>query len=469
VHAFGDDALGDLDATALAASIAAGERSAAEVVEAAIARAEKVGELDAIQVSDYDRARATARGSVPGVFSGVPFIVKDNVDVAGLPTNHGSEAFRGRVARADSPIAALLAGLGLVNLGKSRLPEFGLNASTEYMTQPPVRNPWHTDYSAGASSGGSAALVAAGVVPIAHANDGGGSIRIPAACCGLVGLKPTRGRIDSGPVSRIMPVDIISEGLVSRTVRDSARAYAGLERQYRAAALPPIGLVEGPAKRRLRVGVLFDSIAPVKTDDETRATVAATADLLAELGHDVFELDPAQLPITARFADDFGVYWGVLATALWAFGNRIYHVDLDRSKLDGLTRGLARHYRRHAWKTPAVLARLRATSRTYRRIAQTADVVLSPVLAHTTPRLGYLSPTLPFDVLFQRLNDYAAFTPYHNAAGAPALSLPLGTSANGLPIGVHLSGAHGDERTLLELGFELEEARPFRRIQDPPD
>ncbi|MDT4939080.1 MAG: amidase, partial [Pseudonocardiales bacterium] len=200
MHAFGDDVLGDLDGTALARLIVAREVSAVEVIEAAIARAEQVEPaLDAVQVTDYERARASARQPRPGPFGGVPTFVKDNTDVAGLPTSHGSEAFRGNVAKADAPFTTMLTGLGLVSLGKSRLPEFGLNASTEFMTQPPTRNPWNPAYSSGASSGGAAALVAAGVVPLAHANDGGGSIRIPAACCGLVGLKPTRGRVAPGP------------------------------------------------------------------------------------------------------------------------------------------------------------------------------------------------------------------------------------------------------------------------------
>jgi amidase len=260
-----------------------------------------------------------------------------------------------------------------------------------------------------------------------------------------------------------MPVDIISEGVISRTVRDTARAYAGFEQQYRASALRPIGAVAGPAKRRLRIGLVLDSINGVKTDDDTRAAVTAAAELLAGLGHDV---TPVEVPITAQFEADFKTYWGLLATALRSFGNRIYGVPLDRSKLDGLTVGLARYYRSQVFRTPAVIARLRHARRRYARMFAQTDVVLSPVLAHTTPLLGYLSPTVPFDVLFPRLTEYVTFTPLHNAAGAPALSLPMGESATGLPIGAHFSAAHGDERTLLELAFEIEQAQPWRRIQD---
>lgn len=464
LHAFGDDALGEHDATALATLIESGQLSAAEVFEATVARADRVRELNAIVVDDVERGRQRALAPRPGVFSGVPTIVKDNTDVAGLPTNHGSEAFTGRVATADAPFTTMLAGLGLINFGKSRLPEFGLNAATEFMTQPPTRNPWHLDHSPGASSGGAAALVASGVLPIAHANDGGGSIRIPAACCGLVGLKPTRGRFAPGHTERLLPVDVISEGVLTRSVRDTARAFAGLERQYRAPDLPPIGVVEGPSQRRLRVGLVLDSINGVKTEDQTRTAVSDTAELLATAGHHVEEVE---LPLGPRFADDFGIYWGLLATALRGFGNRIYDVELDRSKLDGLTRGLSRHFTRHALQMPAAIARLRRSRVHYARMFTKVDVVVSPVLAHPAPPIGYLSPTVPFADLFKRLNEYAIFTPLHNAAGSPGLSLPLGSTADGIPIGVHLSAGHGDERTLLELAFEIEAARPWRRITAP--
>jgi amidase len=465
VHAFGADVLGDLDATAVAGLIARRELSAIEVVQAAIARAERVEPLlCAIQTTDYERALDAAAVPGTGPFAGVPTFVKDNTDVAGLPSTQGSEAFvRPAAARSDAPMTTLLRGLGLVNLGKSRMPEFGLGAASEYMTQPPVRNPWNTRHSPGASSGGAAALVAAGVVPIAHANDGGGSTRIPAACCGLVGLKPTRGRLAPGPTERLLPVDVVGEGVLTRSVRDTARAFAGFERQYRAPNLPPIGVVDGPSRRRLRIGVVYESVNGAKTDDDTRRAVADTADLLADLGHRV---EPIEVPFDRQFETDFTVYWGAIATVLSLLGGQIYRAKIDRSRLDGLTLGLARFWRRHVLQTPAALWRLRRSRDVYAELATTVDAVISPVLCHAPPEIGYLAPTLPFDVLFERLRQYAAFTPLQNAAGAPGLSLPLGVSTDGLPIGVHFSGAHGDERTLLEIAFEIEAARPFRRIQD---
>jgi amidase len=351
----------------------------------------------------------------------------------------------------------------MVVLGKSTLPEFGLSMSTEYMTRPPTRNPWNPAYSSGASSGGAAALVAAGVVPIAHANDGGGSIRIPAACCGLVGLKPTRGRFRPGHTERVMPVNIAVEGVVTRTVRDTARFYEAAESLYRAPGLPGIGGVDGPGTRRLRVGLVVDSITGTVTDPETRRVVTEVAELLASLGHDVVEMSP---PVPDRFEEDFVGYWKFFGFMLRHFTRQIYGVKVDASRFDGLTRGLAASYPRIAHRSPAGFVRLRRSDRQYAKTFREWDVVLSPVLARTVPELGWLSPTLPFDVLFPRLREIVAFTPLNNATGSPAMSLPLGMSSAGLPIGMQLSAAHGHERLLLELAYELEDARPFARIQD---
>ncbi|MGW6374732.1 amidase [Rhodococcus sp. NPDC055112] len=464
IHAFRDDALGDLDATGIAELIASGQLSSHEAVLASVERAETVRDsLNAIAFTDFDRALSRAAGPHTGVFAGVPTIVKDNVDVAGLPTNHGSAAFVGRPARADSDFARQFLSTGAVPIGKSRLPEFGFSASNEYATAEPVHNPWNPAYSSGASSGGSAALVASGVLPFAHANDGGGSIRIPAAACGLVGLKPTRGRTVADPADRAMPIRIVAQGMLSRSVRDTARFYAAAETYYRNPKLPPIRLVEGPGRTRLRIGVIIDSITGIPTDDETRASVTATADLLDGLGHHVEE---APLPVDRSFVEDFSNYWGFLSFAICAGGKRMLGPDFDKAKTDNLTRGLDAMYRKNIAKTPQVLYRLRRTHRQYAEVFQKYDVLLSPVLAHTTPSLGYLSPAQSFEELFTKLVNYTAFTPLNNASGGPAISLPLHETAGGLPLASHFSADHGDERTLLELAFELEEARPWRRIQD---
>jgi amidase len=466
VHAFRDDAIGDLDSVGVAAAVAAGAISAREAAEAVIARAEALNPvLNAIQTRDFDRALAASDLPVAGILGGVPSFVKDNTAVAGLPTDQGSLAVRSRPATSDDPFTEQLRSTGLGVLGKTTMPEFGWNASAEWATLPPTRNPWHTDHSPGGSSGGAAALVASGVVPIAHANDGGGSIRIPAAACGLVGLKPTRDRVVPAAEAASMPVDVVSNGVVTRTVRDTAHFLAGTQ-QFRAlATLRPLGLVEGPSDRRLRIGLVLDSVTGAPTDDGCRTAVLTTVERLTALGHDVVEVP---IPGDAvRFMHAFKHYWSLLAFSTQHFGKQVMHSpDFDRRLTDPLTRGLARRFMRNAWRTPGAIRTLKRSEQLYKDAFADVDLILSPTLGYVTPRLGHLDPSVDFEVLFERLSQYAAFTPLNNASGGPAISLPLEQTADGRPIGVHFSAVHGDEQTLLELAYELEADRPFARIQD---
>lgn len=462
VHAFTDDLLGDHDAVALAELVRRGEVTARELAEAAIARVEKVNvALNAVELADYERALERAGVASDGVFAGVPSFIKDNTDMKGLPTRHGSAAVGSTPAAADGEFARQYMSLGFTILGKTTLPEFGFNCSTEYEDREPTRNPWHTGHSAGGSSGGSAALVAAGAVPIAHANDGGGSIRIPAACCGLVGLKPTRGRFVDSKMAKSLPVKVVGEGVVTRTVRDTAHFFYGAERYQRARKLPPVGLVEGPSDRKLRIGMVVDSITGIPTCAETRATVAETARRLEQLGHSIEEV---AAPAPQSFIDDFTDYWGFLAFMVSRFGKYDLGKDFDASRLDGLSKGLAGRFAKRGWRVPLTFYRLQRTRREQQRRLSRFDLVLSPVLGHVTPELGYVSPDVPFDELLDRLLKYVSFTPINNANGSPAISLPVGQSDKGLPIGVQLSAHHGDERTLLEVAYALEQAAPWRRL-----
>jgi amidase len=372
--------------------------------------------------------------------------------VAGLPTRFGSRAVASRIARSHGAVTKELLAQGFAILGKTRLPEFGLSPSTEPEQGEPTRNPWNPAYSSGGSSGGSAALVAAGVVPIAHGNDGGGSIRIPASCCGLVGLKLTRGRIVIGEAARMMPVSIVSEGVLTRTVRDTAHFVAGIERRRRSRWLPSVGLVEGPSQTRLRIGVVLDSINDLRSCSETRQAVERVARVLEKLGHRVEPLVP---PVPLSFLDDFKLYWAFLAFTVARFGKASFP-GFDPTKLERFTSGLARYYERRFSRTPLAMARLRVSSVQYARTFRRYDAVLSPVLAHTVPKVGHLHPEVPFEELFERILKFTAFTPLNNAAGSPALALPASLSSAGLPLGVQLSSAHGAERTLLELAYELE-------------
>lgn len=457
LHAFGDDALGTHDAVGLAEALRARDVSPTEVAEAALARADRVADLHAIVGATF----SPIVGSSSGRFAGVPTVVKDNSDVAGHPTGLGSEIVRSSPAAKNGPVAERMLAMGLSVVGKTTLPEFGLSASTEFPTRPATRSPWNTDYSAGASSGGSAALVASGVVPIAHGNDGGGSIRIPAACCGLVGLKPSRGRFVLPALEKILPVSIVSEGVLTRSVRDTAAFWSVADRAS-ARSLRPIGTVTGPSTRRLRIGVIENSPAGDGTDTETLAAVHDAVRMLTEAGHHVEPV--GVLPLDARFPADFVQYWAFLAWALQKSTPR--QKGTTRADFDTLTVGLAAMFAARARHLPGVVRRLRAAAVDYRSMFSRYDVLLSPVLGHVTPPLGFLSPRVDFETYLDRLTRYAAFTPLHNVVGAPAMSLPLGRSSAGTPIGVMFSALPGDERTLLELAFEVEEVAPWSRVDE---
>lgn len=461
VHAFSDDALGDLDAVGLVEHLGAGKVSSEEVVDAAIARVEKVdGPLNAMAHRAWERARSEARSPRPGFFGGVPTLVKDNVDVAGMPTRSGTDAWEPRPAKRDGDFAAMYLATGLVPLGKTQLSEYGFSASAEHPRLGAVRTPWDTDHTAGASSSGSGALVAAGAVPLAHANDGGGSIRIPAAVNGLVGLKPTRGRLAQDRLLREMPVRIVSDGVLTRSVRDTAAFYREAERIHRALELPPIGDLTRPIRRRLRIALNTSGVSR-GADPETTALTEQTATLLEDLGHTVTE---SEAPVGPGFADDFLLYWALLAQAMLTSGRALHGRTWARGNHDNLTVGLARHARRNLHRLPGAITRLKRAAAQAELYHEKYDVALTPTLASATPRVGHLDPTQPYDVILDRLLDWVAFTPWQNVTGAPAISLPLATTAAGLPQGMMFSAAPGQEALLIELAYELEQARPFARI-----
>jgi amidase len=464
VHAFGDDALGDLDAVGLADAIKTGQVSRADLVEAAIARTEAVNPaLNGLAYQAFDRARAEASAPPKGsFFDGVPTFVKDNVDVAGMPTMQGTDAWESRPATVDGEFARLYLATGLVPLGKTQLSEFGLSAVAEHPRLGPVRNPWNTDYTAGGSSSGSAAFVAAGVAPIAHANDGGGSIRIPASCNGLVGLKPSRGRLPLDKDLRRMPVRIVANGVLTRSVRDTAAFYREAERIWRHRKLPPIGNIRGAGKERLKVAIVTRSIHR-ECSPQLRELTLKSAALLEELGHRVEHLE--QLPVSSYVVDDWLLYWAALAMGLVRTGRRVFGDTFDRTRLDNLTLSLDHNASRNLHRLPLAITRLRGLRRHTARFFRSYDALLTPTLADEPPSVGYLDPTADYQQILDRLVDWVSLTPVQNITGEPAISLPLAESAAGLPVGMMLSADLGREARLLELAYELEEARPWARIQ----
>jgi amidase len=464
VHAFSDDALGDHDAVGLTEEIRSGRISRQEAVEAAVARTRELDAvLNGLAADRFSAAVADAGSPHDGFFAGLPSFVKDNSDVEGLPTQQGTHAYVAEPAAHDGDFARMFGVIGMTVLGKTRLSEYGFSPSAEYQDDVPVRNPWHTGHTSGASSAGSSAFVAGGAVPLAHANDGGGSIRIPAACNGLVGLKATRGRIPGDKLNREMPVKIVHDGVVTRSVRDTAAFIRESEGAYRNLKLPPVGDVTHPGKPRVRIALVTNSIGGRKTDDETTQTVEKTAALLEELGH---RIELVEAPVPDSFEDDFLLYWSALAMALSAGGKFTFNGTYDRHKNDNLTKGLARHATKNAWKLPLAITRLRLSHLTSKRFFADHEVVLTPALSLTTPEIGWLDPTQPYETVMGRILEWVSFTPLQNATGDPAISLPMGMSSKGLPIGVQLSAAQGYDRRLIEVAYELEEAQPFARIQD---
>jgi amidase len=351
---------------------------------------------------------------------------------------------------------------GLVPLGKTQLSEFGFSGAAEHPRLGPVRSPWSTDHSAGASSAGSAALVAAGAVPLAHANDGGGSIRIPASVNGLVGLKPTRNRLAQDKMMRDMPVRIVSDGVVTRSVRDTAAFLREAEKVYRNLKLAPVGDIARPGRKRLRVAVVTEAGGRAASP-EVRSLTHDTGELLASLGHHVEEVEA---PVPATFSADFVLYWSMLAMAMVRGGRLTFGRSWNAGQLDNLTLGLAQHCQRNLHRLPLATARLARSQAAAAQFHREYDVVLSPTVATETPRVGHLDPTQDYALVMDRLMDWVAFTPLQNATGNPAISLPLARTAAGLPQGMMFGAAAGQEALLLELAYELEEARPFARIQD---
>jgi amidase len=465
IHAFGDDALGDLDAVGLVEALRTGTVSAAELVDAAIARTEAVNPaLNGLAFEAYDRARIRAASTRPrgGYFDGVPSFIKDQVAVEGMPTMQGTDAWDPLPMPADGEFTKVFLGTGLLPLGKTQMSEFGFSASAEHARIGPVRNPWNPEHTAGGSSAGSAVFVATGAVPIAHGMDGGGSIRIPASCTGLVGLKPTRGRLPLDTDVRRMPIVVVHNGMLTRSVRDTAAFYREAERIWRNRKLPPIGDVSGPGTERLTVAVLTRSLFRDSSPEICELTVK-TAAMLEGLGHRVEYLDTPPVPET--FADDFVLYYALLGFALVHGGRRMFGKSFDRAKLDNQTLGFEHYARRNLHRVPLAIARLSAVRRRTAQLFKNYDVVLTPTLPDPPPAIGHFDPTNSYEQIIERLSDWLAFTPLQNATGDPAISLPTAQSASGVPIGMMFSAAPGRERTLLELAYELEEASPWAKIQ----
>lgn len=455
----GDDALARLDAVGQAALVARGEVRPGELIEAAMRRIAALDPtLNAVVTRSFDRALGrVVNEPMTGPLAGVPYLLKDLTDWEGVRCTRGSRLFLNRISAASPELVIRSEAAGLVVLGKTNTPEFGLLPSTESLALGACRNPWDPTRSTGGSSGGAAAAVAAGLVPIAEASDGGGSIRIPAACCGVFGLKPSRGRgVDAGGGAGAY--DISVHHCVSRSVRDSALLLSLTERTGPKAPLRSVGFVQEPTKRRLRIAVSTRSALGAEPEPEVKAACASAARLCEDLGHELVERAPAYdgEALTEHFL------------TVWAQGPAALVADLEArgvapdAVLEPWTLGLAADFRSKPLGSLAqAVAFFDAVGPPLDRFFSDIDVWLTPVLAGPPPALGELAPEVPFATLRERCTRYVGYTPLHNVAGTPAMSVPLGQSSAGLPIGVQFAAARGAEATLLALAYELEAAAPW--------
>ena len=472
-----DDDVAWLDATGQAELGRSKEVSPAELVDGAIARMEALNpQLNAVIHPLYDRARAEASGPLAdGPFRGVPFVLKDlSAELAGTPFCEGT-AFAGDYrSTVTQELTQRFIDAGFVICGKTNTPELGILPTTEPRRFGPTRNPWETGHSTGGSSGGSAAAVASGMVPAAHANDGGGSIRIPASCCGLVGLKPTRGRNSLAPQYGDLMGGLVCEHVVTRSVRDSAAildATAGPVPGDPYWAPPRRGpsfaaALEQPPQR-LRIAVLTASPMGSEVHPDCVAAAHATATVCESLGH---HLSEAALDVDGdAFVGDFVNAWA--AGNAWAMGD--WEVRRGRAAseddMEPLTWALVSLGR--SLNAAQYLVAVQGLQKATRRIAaafEEFDVLLTPTLAEPPAPLGTFDspPGEPLAGLL-RAASYVPFTPPFNVTGQPGVSLPLHWNEAGLPIGVQFVGRLGDEETLLALAGELERAVPWAQRRPP--
>ncbi|MFF7675660.1 amidase [Actinacidiphila glaucinigra] len=439
-------------------------------VEAVARRAlEAAGaELNALTLPLFDPAPAYREG---GPFGGVPFVVKDGGPfVRGVPFTLGSRALRGAVADADHDLMARFREAGLVALGQSTAPEFGLSFATEPVRYGPTRSPWDPARGVGGSSGGSAALVAAGAVPLAHANDAGGSIRIPASCCGLVGLKPSRGRTPCGPLAGEAAFGLQVEFAVTRTVRDTAALLDAVSGpsygdKYPLPAPPvPYARVVRTDPGRLRIAVTTAAWTGTPVDPQVAAVTVDAGKVLEWIGHHVTE-DAPRLD-----ADDL-----VEATALGAFasGGALLRAAprMDRSLLEAVSRAVLAET--EACTALGLMAAMDAQHRVTRaagRFFAGYDLLVTPTLGALPAPHGTLDHDDPRHTVRSWLGElfaYGPFTAAFNVSGHPAVSLPLGQSREGLPVGVQLVAAQGREDLLLGVAAQLEQAVPWRDRRPP--
>jgi amidase len=472
-----NDELMKYDAVALGNMVRRGDVEPIKLVEKTIERIEKINpRLNAVIHKMYDQARLTAETNhFEGVFSGVPFLLKDLIaEYKGAPFEEGSRAVLGNISKIDSELVKRQKSSGLIIVGKTNASEFGLLPTTEPELRGPTLNPWRSDLTPGGSSGGSAAAVAAGIVPMAHGNDGGGSIRCPASCCGIFGLKPTRGRNPLGPLFGDFGSGMIHEHAVTRTVRDSAAlldATSGPDHgdpYYAPSRLRPFLEEVEREPGRLKIGFLTTIpegwTRETKIHPDCKSAVEDAAGLCDSMGHIVEEIAPdelAQPKLYRTFGHIFACLTGHFIN-YWeeTLGKKITEDQVEPMTWTSYQAGLTRTGANYLRRVEDIQRFSRKIARWYHQGGY--DLILSPTLAIPPPKLGSFDPSSD-DLMrgFRTTSTFVAFTYIYNITGQPAMSIPLFWNEENIPIGVQFAARFGDEATLFRLAAQLEKARPW--------
>jgi amidase len=458
------------DALGLAGLVAKKKVKPIELLDEAIARAERLNpKLNAIIYKDYENARTAAKGKLPkGPFTGVPFLLKDIMAMTTtMPTRQGSAFMPAIPWMHDSLLVQRFKKAGLNPFGKTNVPEFGLVATTESALYGAAHNPWNLDHSTGGSSGGSGAAVAAGIVPMAHANDGGGSIRIPACCCGLVGLKPSRGRVSPAPDFGDTVDGLATDLVVSRTVRDSAAALdavAGpiMGDPYWAPPQPESYLDAIKRKpKTLRIAFAAKKLDGTDYHPDCLAAMKVAAKHCRSLGHEVEEASPNM--DQAILVPAFLALWGANLAAGIDTIAMLTGQKPGPDKFEGVTWALYEAGKSvSASQYLQAKAQLHLAAREAARFHETYDVWITPTLSRPAEKLGTFDMSeTDAQKSFAAQLDYVPFTAMQNATGQPAINIPLHWNKEGIPVGTQFVGRYGDELTLLKLAAQLEKSAPW--------
>ena len=475
--------LARMDATAQAELVRSGEASPVELVESAIARIEALNPtLNAVIHELYDEGRAAAANSLPdGPFRGVPFLFKDiGAALSGQPFHLGTRLLKeiGFRAPIDTFLGQRFRDAGFVTVGKTNTPELGILPTTEPKAYGPTRNPWNLEHTPGGSSGGSAAAVASGMVPIAHANDGGGSIRIPASHCGLVGLKPTRQRISEGPLIGDNISGLTAELVVARSVRDVAAVLDAVhgpapgDPYVAPPPLRPYGEELDVDPGSLRIALVTRSAADIEVDPRVTAAAREAAGTLESLGHSISErgLAEASPGDGTELIESFMIRWEAGQAATLATLERVINRPIREDEVEPLTWALAEAGRKHgAGEYLQAVGLHQLVSRVIGGwLDSEFDLLLTPAVGEPPPPLGSYDDSGPDPMAaIRRAWPTAAFSGIFNATGQPAISLPLHWTDDELPVGIQLVAAFGREDLLLRVAAQLERERPWAERTPP--